>query len=379
MISLPLTNRTRTSAAADCGEPNVTHAIADITTTADETAQDLQRRVLEFIATPSDGDFDRLALEVHAYQYRSNPPYRRFVERLGGAPPRTWREIPAVPAEAFRMSVLACGSAERVYRSSGTTAGLDRRAAHHVPDVAVYRKAALAGFASAVLPAGTRRRLLVAAPERGSHPASSLGEMVSWLRELYDEDSVPSFLGPDGVDVARFAHTLERVENTGPVVIVAVTTALLRLADWADASGRRFPLTPGSLVIDTGGCKGYDRDLGRSEILACYRRMFGVAPAQVVNEYGMTELGSQLYACGEGPHRAPPWLRVVVTDLATGREVPPGEAGCLRFFDLANLGSVAAIQTEDVGRVRRGGIELLGRAPGAVTRGCSLLSAGRAA
>jgi len=81
-------------------------------------------------------------------------------------------------------------------------------------------------------------------------------------------------------------------------------------------------------------------------------------------------------ANGHGPLRPPPWLRVVVTDLATGDDVPNGEVGCLRFFDLANLGSVVAIQTEDVGRVRDGGIELLGRAPGAVTRGCSLLASG---
>jgi hypothetical protein len=103
--------------------------------------------------------------------------------------------------------------------------------------------------------------------------------------------------------------------------------------------------------------------------------VLGVASARVVAEYGMTELGSQLYAHGDGYLRPPPWVRVVVTDLRSGREVGVGEIGCLRFFDLANLGSVLAIQTEDVGRAHGNGIELLGRAPGAVTRGCSLLGA----
>jgi len=44
----------------------------------------------------------------------------------------------------------------------------------------------------------------------------------------------------------------------------------------------------------------------------------------------------------------------------------------LRHFDLANLNSVLAIQTEDLGRVAGSGFELLGRAPGAQLRGCSL-------
>lgn len=352
----------------------MSQATIETNETIDAIARRLQDRVLGFIAAPSPANFDSLALDVHGYQYRSNPAYRRFVDRLGLPSPCSWREIPAVPAEAFRMSVLACGPAERVYRSSGTTAGPERRAHHHVPDVAVYRAAALGGFARAVLPKGVRRRFLVAAPERASHPFSSLGDMVSWLRELYDDDSVPSFLGSDGVDVERLAHVLERVGNAAPVVVLAVTSALLRLVDWAEANGRRFVLPPGSLVIDTGGCKGYERDLARADVLARYRRVLGIAPEQIVNEYGMTELGSQLYARGDGPLRPPPWLRVAVVDLGTGRDVPNGEVGCLRFFDLANLGSVFAIQTEDVGRVRDGGIELLGRAPGAVTRGCSLLA-----
>jgi len=351
----------------------VNPTIAATEPTTDDVARQLRARVLAFIAAPSDGDFDRLALDVHAYQYRANPPYRRYVDRLGGSPPRSWRDIPAVPAEAFRMSVLACAPAERVYLSSGTTAGVERRARHHVPDVDVYRAATLGGFARAVLPVGTRRRFVVAAPERPTHPSSSLGEMVSWLREVYDADTIPSCLAAGGVDTERLGRILDRLDSDTPIALVAVTSALLRLADWADARGRRWSLPSGSLVVDTGGCKGYERNLPRAEILARYHRVLGTVPERVVNEYGMTELGSQLYACGHDVHRAPPWLRTLVCDLTTGREVAPGEVGCLRHVDLANLGSVAAVQTEDLGRTRDGGIELLGRVPGAATRGCSLL------
>jgi len=70
--------------------------------------------------------------------------------------------------------------------------------------------------------------------------------------------------------------------------------------------------------------------------------------------------------------RFPPWVRTQVVSPETGREVGEGETGLLRVFDLANVYSVMAIQTEDLA-VRRGdAFELLGRNPNAEPRGCSL-------
>ena len=59
----------------------------------------------------------------------------------------------------------------------------------------------------------------------------------------------------------------------------------------------------------------------------------------------------------------------------TGREVADGETGLIRVFDLANVFSVAAIQTEDLGIRRGDGFELIGRAQLAEPRGCSLMTA----
>jgi hypothetical protein len=60
-----------------------------------------------------------------------------------------------------------------------------------------------------------------------------------------------------------------------------------------------------------------------------------------------------------------------VIDPETGREAAIGETGVLRLFDLANLGSVLAIETQDLADRRERGFELLGRDPGALPRGCS--------
>src|SRR5690606_30907398 len=128
-------------------------------------------------------------------------------------------------------------------------------------------------------------------------------------------------------------------------------------------------------------------------------------PDSCVNEYGMTELTSQCYdvalrervlartsgpvaelaaaavpASEESPpadvsapraKRGPAWMRTTVVDPDTLEEVPPGTLGLLRHTDLANLGSVAFVQTEDLGRqLEDGAFELVGRAAGAMPRGC---------
>ena len=64
----------------------------------------------------------------------------------------------------------------------------------------------------------------------------------------------------------------------------------------------------------------------------------------------------------------------MVISPETGSEVNEGETGLLWIFDLANVFSALAIQTEDLA-VRRGdGFELLGRAELAERRGCSLMT-----
>jgi hypothetical protein len=70
----------------------------------------------------------------------------------------------------------------------------------------------------------------------------------------------------------------------------------------------------------------------------------------------------------------PPWARVQIISPETGREVAEGETGLIRIFDLANVRSVLAIQTEDLGVRRADGFELLGRVASAEPRGCSLMA-----
>jgi hypothetical protein len=103
-----------------------------------------------------------------------------------------------------------------------------------------------------------------------------------------------------------------------------------------------------------------------------------VPPERIVNQYGMTELGSQFYdgvLATQGDPRCklgPPWARVRVVDPRSNAPVGEGEVGAIQVFDLANTGSVLAIQTADLGRSVGPGFEVLGREAGAEARGCSI-------
>ena len=149
-------------------------------------------------------------------------------------------------------------------------------------------------------------------------------------------------------------------------------TALAFLHLFEQLGDQQLPAAPGSFAMETGGYKGSGRDIPKPDLYAMFGKSLGLAPDDILNEYGMTELSSQCYTRGlNRPHEAPPWLRALVIDPETGGEVPVGQTGVLRLFDLANLGSSLAIETQDLAVREEQGFTLLGRDPGALPRGCS--------
>jgi hypothetical protein len=131
----------------------------------------------------------------------------------------------------------------------------------------------------------------------------------------------------------------------------------------------------------------------KAELHALITERLGVPRENIICEYGMSELSSQAYSVTSDEWRVtskdsatrhaspithyfrfPPWARAQIVSPETGSEAGEGKTGLIRIFDLANVFSVAAIQTEDLG-VRHGdGFELIGRAQLAEPRGCSLMT-----
>lgn len=341
--------------------------------------------VLDFITAPDGKDFNALALAVFAHQFDRNEPYQRFCTARGSSPDRVtrWQDIPAVPTVAFKELDLSCGPPQKIFRTSGTTRGQEKRGRHLVPDLRLYHASALAHFDRCVVPDGRQLQVFALIPSPSVRPDSSLSQMAQWIITERGGPGSQFFIDHTGIQLEAFAAALVQAQAEGsPVCILAITAALVAFFDWCATQQTAFTLPAGSRVMDTGGDKGQRRPLSRNGFFHTCWKYLKVAGYSCVNEYGMTEMASQFYDnvlynrfyhSNEPRYKiGPTWTRTLVVDLDSLQAVPPGQPGILRHFDLANCGSVMAIQTDDVGHLTRAGFELSGRVSGAEARGCAL-------
>lgn len=333
----------------------------------------------------SDDEFNALALEVFAFQFEGCAAYGRFCLGRGRTPDSVdhWSRIPAVPATAFKHLELYSGPdrPEAEFRTSGTTSDRGLRGHHPVASLALYRASCLPWFGRHLVPEDDPLPILALVPSPVDAPESSLSRMMGFVMDRWGA-SGSRFFGQQGgaVDLPAFQEALARVSATGqPVLVMGTAFAWVHWLDWMAESAGPVVLPPGSRLMETGGFKGRSRTVEREELYAALSAGLSIDPRRMVNEYGMTELLSQLYEpVLRSPdefrrHVPPPWLRVRALDPDTLAPQPHGTPGILHFLDLANAGSVSSILTEDVGVVDEdGGVRLHGRASGSEPRGCSL-------
>jgi hypothetical protein len=328
---------------------------------------------------------DQLALDIARYQAANVPAIERLARARGVdlEHAQSSLAIPAVPTDVFRLTrVAAHPPAEDrvVFRTSGTSQGAAARGEHALRTTATYELGAL-GFGQQMLwPDRKAMRVAVLAPRATNLQDSSLSFMLDHFARALG--AATSWHVDDGIDVAGFADACAdaRRENE-PLLVLATSFALVHVLD--ERGNRDLGLPDGSRVMQTGGFKGRSREIEAHTLRDELAQVFAVDPSHVVAEYGMTELSSQLYeatiaarARGEharhGIYVAPPWVRVDAVDPVMLSPLPHGEVGLARILDLANVDSAVVVQTADRVRVTADGVELLGRAPGAVPRGCSL-------
>ncbi len=343
-----------------------------------------------------DPAFLALARDLFAYQIAHNAPYAAFARSAGfdaARLPERITEIPAVPAAAFKEARLATfppAETAAAFETSGTTSGRGGR--HELPTTQLYEAAVLASFDRMLLPDGARLRYLNLVPDPRQNPHSSLGYMLATIAQERGDGAGGWYLHGDALDLDGLVRDVARANADGVAVCLATTAfALVALLDALTARGLRLPLPGGSRIMETGGFKGRTRVVERTALYAAASDRLGVAVDAIVAEYGMTELSSQYYDSFASRSRieprvkvAPPWLRAIVVD-GDGRAVANGVVGAIRHVDLANRGSVIAIETEDLGALvpslrqaqdglgaGQAGLVLLGREHGAELRGCSL-------
>lgn len=339
-------------------------------------------RALHFMRSEdfSEEAFNDQALYLYRYQYSKNKPFQMYCRQKGKTPRtvKSWKDIPAVPINAFKELTLSCEDteiAEDVFMTSGTTKGV--RGKHYHPTLEVYNQSMLKNFKDRFMKEHKQIKMGILFPTEENMPNSSLAHYLALAYKEYGTNDSQYFVNEQGLKADILLLALEHAEESGqPLALLGASFSFVHLFDDLQAKGRYFRLPAGSRILDTGGFKNKSKELDLETFYTQLSTLLGVDKSECINMYGMTELSTQFYDNGNsavpsvksGPH----WIRTRLINPLTGEEVEKGEKGVLVHCDLANFNSVTTILTEDLGVEKEEGFLLLGRVQGAEAKGCSV-------
>ena len=308
----------------------------------------------------TEAEFEKTALELFWDQAEKCQPYREYLSLIGAKPAeiREYAKIPHLPIELFKTHSIYCGETEPeiIFTSSATTGMTPSR--HPMRSLAHYEKTFLEAF-----------RTFYGEPSRWSLYAL----LPNYLRRqgsslVYMADRLIKKCGSGGFYLDDYEGLLhDMATDPKPKILLGVSYALWDLAE------KHAPKLPNTIVMETGGMKGYREELPKEEFHKILCTAFGVE--KIHSEYGMAELTTQAYSTGGNRFRCPAWMRVTVRDVNDPTDrLPAGSRGGFNVTDLANRWSCAFIETQDAGRVfPDGSFEIEGRIDHAEIRGCNLL------
>jgi hypothetical protein len=351
-----------------------------------QLAERVHALIEEVHSARNDAARDEVLLAIARWQARRVEPYARLCASRGldpGLPSLTLDSFPAIPTDVFRYRRVAAHREQddhRVFLTSGTRSG--DRGAHHLHELGLYDHSARVAAAHSLFPEGVRIRLISLVPTPQEAPESSLSYMVDRFGVWFGAGDMEVVWKDGLLDLEHLIRALDQAVADGQATALLGTSFALVHAE-EGLRARTWTLPSGSRIMQTGGFKGRSREVDSEELRRSLTERYGVDPSWIIAEYSMAELSSQTYettlreawAGISAPVRrlaAPPWVRRVVCDPET---LVPMTSGCglLRIEDPANLDTAWAVQTSDLAEiVAPDGFVLLGRAPGAVLRGCSL-------
>ncbi len=305
-------------------------------------------------------------IDTFRYQAKNTQVYARYLDLLGIDPlqVKSPSVIPFLPIRFFKTHDVYNGlkPAREVFTSSATTGMIPSR--HPVDRLERYAKNVLEIFRY-FYGDPSQYAILALLPSYLERKGSSL---VYMMQVLMDQTNTSK----DGFYLynrqALYERLLALAAENKPVWLLGVSFALLDFA-------REFTVThPGLTVVETGGMKGRGTEFTRQVLHRRLKEGFPQSPLH--SEYGMAELFSQAYSCGEDYFfRCPPGMQVKIRNLQDPfMEEPDGYRGGINIIDLANRHSCSFIETEDLGfRLSDGRFQVLGRIPNAERRGCNML------
>ena len=347
-----------------------------------EFVSQLDNDILAFIDKGLDNDddeeFNRLAIKEFELQFHTIPPYREYCLHKGITPGDIsgWREIPAVPSRAFKDFVLATfpvEKAEHAYFTSGTTDPLKKGK--------IYRDAAAVRLINAanglltrkyVFPDYERMKILLMTPSPRMAPGIGMAVGLDRVRSELGTPDSGYLISFSGLDLELLVQSLLDSEKTGhPLTLIGSTPGFIYFFKACEREGIRFNLPSGSRICDGGGYIGQFGECSKEEYFALCRKILGIAEQYCINVLGMGEVSTNFFDStlndhldGKtvGRHKViPPWTRTEVVAIDNFQQLPAGEIGLLRHYDLVNRSMVVAVQTDNLGFMTKDGFEIVGR------------------
>lgn len=335
------------------------------------------------VAAPGEA-FDGLASDLFAYQFAHNGPYREFCLAKGVIPDSLdhWSAIPAFPTDAFKTGIITSFPAESAVMAqltSGTTAnrrGMIFRDQVGRDLVFAANRAMTGAYLFPDFASGQRCRILILAPSPEMAPSMGMAIGMEQTRQHFGTAHSRFLLTHSGLDIKALVQALEDAEATGvPVALIGSTSAFVFFFNACRAKKMAFRLPCGSRIGDGGGYRGRFGELTQADYFRLAEDILGIPETHCVNVLGMAETATNYFdSClrdtvlgitthTERLRSTPPWTRVQAVSLDGLHPLPHGQVGLLRHFDVVNLPTVIAVQTDNLGYTDpSGGFQIVGRA-----------------
>ena len=317
------------------------------------------------LSSVNERNFDDIALQLFHFQAENNPVYKEYIRYLKLEPHSvsSMAGIPFLPISFFKNHMVKTGAwvPETRFISSGTSG--QQTSSHPVRNLEFYLENTARCF-EFFFGNIQNYHFLALLPSYLDRRDSSLVAMM----DFFIKKSNSPFSGFYLESTGQLLEDLQKSRTSGKKTILwGVTFALLDLAE------RYQPDLSHCLVFETGGMKGRREEITRPQLHMVLSKAFGVD--EIFSEYGMTELFSQAYSRGKNAFFCPPWMKILARDITDPfQKGLLNETGGINVVDLANLDSIAFIETEDLGKVDpAGSFEILGRMDNSDVRGCNLM------
>ncbi len=342
-------------------------------------------RGIEQQSNQDDSGFNQLALEMFNYQYQANEYYHDLCDRMKITPDNitSWQEIPAIPTQAFKDSIVSSISVENselALLTSGTTdPGLRGKIFRDKSSLQNIIRANSLITKRYCFPDVEKMPMAMLIPPPNLAPGMAMAFGLGQLLNSFGSEESRYFISAQGLDVQGLQEFLTTfIKQEEPVTLVGATSGFVIFFNHLQKQECRLQLPKGSRVLDGGGYQGTFGNCTREEFYQYCAEWLGVPAHHCINTLGMSESGTNYADClladyyaGISPRErqklTPPWTRTIVVGMRTGKPLPEGEIGLIRHYDLTNRATVMAVQTDNLGYLTEGGFEIIGRAEQATT------------